>query len=163
MSQRRIASKMAGFTLVELVIAVAIVAILAAIALPSYSAYVRRGNRTVAKSVLSEILQKQEGFAIDHKRYTGSLTDLGYAGGNFLNSQGTFQAAAAGSIYEITLGSSNCGASGATGTVAAGTGTLFVGAVRSGTQVNDTCGTLCLSSSGVRTVSAGTVADCWGR
>lgn len=50
----------AGMTLVELMIAVAIVAILAAIAYPSYQAQVRRGNRTDAKTELMEVAQELE-------------------------------------------------------------------------------------------------------
>lgn len=49
-----------GFTLIELMIAVAIVGILAAIAIPAYSAYVKRANRTDATRSLSFIAQALE-------------------------------------------------------------------------------------------------------
>lgn len=49
-----------GFTLIELMIAVAIVGILAAIALPSYERYVDRGYRTQAQAALREMAQQLE-------------------------------------------------------------------------------------------------------
>jgi type IV pilus assembly protein PilE len=49
-----------GFTLIELMIAVAIVAILAAIAIPAYSSYIKRANRTDATKSLSAIAQALE-------------------------------------------------------------------------------------------------------
>ncbi len=56
-SRRRTAT---GFTLIELMITVAVVAILAAIALPSYQAYVRKANRAQAKADLVELAQMLE-------------------------------------------------------------------------------------------------------
>lgn len=58
-----------GFTLIELMIAVAIVAILAAIAIPSYSEYVRRGRITEAVSTLSGMRVKMEQFFQDNRTY----------------------------------------------------------------------------------------------
>lgn len=61
-----------GFTLLELMIAVAIVAILAAIALPSYSEYVQRSRITEAISALSSMQVKLEQFFQDHRSYDGA-------------------------------------------------------------------------------------------
>ena len=61
-----------GFTLIELMITVAIIGILAAIALPSYSAYVTRGKITEAVAGLSEMKVKMEQYFQDNRSYVGA-------------------------------------------------------------------------------------------
>ena len=51
-------NKQSGFTLIELIIAVAIVGIIAAIALPSYQASIRKSNRAEAKTELMDVAQR---------------------------------------------------------------------------------------------------------
>lgn len=58
-----------GFSLIELMIVVAIVGIVMAIALPSYEAYRVRSSRAAAQAVLLEIYAKQESFAQKERRY----------------------------------------------------------------------------------------------
>jgi type IV pilus assembly protein PilE len=60
-----------GFTLIELMITVAIVAILAAIALPNYTQYVERGRRAEAVSILSGARQFAERFYTERRTYVG--------------------------------------------------------------------------------------------
>ena len=62
-----------GFTLIELMITVAIIAILAAIAIPSYSEYVRRGRITEAVSALSGMRVKMEQYFQDNRTYVGCV------------------------------------------------------------------------------------------
>ena len=64
-----------GFTLIELMVAVAIVAILAAIALPAYQDYVTRGKLTEAYEVLSAQRVKMEQFYQDLRTYNGACTN----------------------------------------------------------------------------------------
>jgi type IV pilus assembly protein PilE len=66
-----------GFSLIELLITVAIVAILAAIALPSYESYVLRTNRSEARSLLVEVAALQERFRYNNPGYAVTLTALG--------------------------------------------------------------------------------------
>ena len=61
-----------GFTLIELMITVAVVAILAAGALPTYSAYVMRANVTDAAKGLSEMRLKMEQYFQDQRTYVGA-------------------------------------------------------------------------------------------
>ena len=61
-----------AFTLIELMITVAIIAILAAIAIPSYSEYVRRGRITEAIGALSGMRVKMEQFFQDNRAYVGA-------------------------------------------------------------------------------------------
>lgn len=75
-TQRRSAR---GFTLIELMIAVAVVGILAAIAYPSYTDYVRKARRATAESALMDLASKQQTFLLARRTYTDSLTDLGFA------------------------------------------------------------------------------------
>jgi type IV pilus assembly protein PilE len=64
----------AGFTLIELMIVVVIVAILAAIGIPSYADYVRRGKIAEATSNLSAMRVKLEQFFQDNRTYVGACT-----------------------------------------------------------------------------------------
>jgi type IV pilus assembly protein PilE len=58
-----------GFTLIELMIVVAVVAILAAVALPSYSDYIRRGKLPDAFTYLSDYKVKMEQYYQDNRNY----------------------------------------------------------------------------------------------
>ena len=65
-----------GFTLIELMIVVAVIGILATIAYPSYQDYVRKARRIDAQGVMLDIQLQQEKYRVNHVSY-GSLTDLG--------------------------------------------------------------------------------------
>ena len=67
-----------GFTLIELMIVVAIVTILAAVGYPSYTDYVMRSHRQAAKNAAFQIADRQEQFFLDNRSYALDLTQLGY-------------------------------------------------------------------------------------
>lgn len=68
-----------GFTLVELIVAMALVAILAALALPSFIDSLRAGCRADGVAALTQLQQAEERWRAEHADYAGSLTDLGVA------------------------------------------------------------------------------------
>jgi type IV pilus assembly protein PilE len=68
-----------GFTLIELMIVVAIVAILAAVALPSYRDYVLRGQLTDARTYLSTTASRMEQFYQDNRSYANAGGACGVA------------------------------------------------------------------------------------
>jgi type IV pilus assembly protein PilE len=66
-----------GFTLIEVMIVVVIVAILAGIALPSYQEHVRKSRRIDARETLTRMAALQERFFFQNSRYSNKLSDLG--------------------------------------------------------------------------------------
>ena len=71
--------KQRGFSLLELMIAVAVIGILAAIAIPSYSKYVKRTRQEDAKVCAATILTAETEYFTEYKSYT---TSIGAIGGN---------------------------------------------------------------------------------
>jgi type IV pilus assembly protein PilE len=67
-----------GFSLMELMIVVAIIGIVAAIGLPAYSDYTRNAKRADAHEGLSQMAQLQERFFTDNNAYATTTTALGY-------------------------------------------------------------------------------------
>jgi type IV pilus assembly protein PilE len=65
-----------GFTLIELMIAVAIVAIIAMIAIPSYTAQIVKGRRSAAEAVLLDIAQRQQQYLLDTRGYAPNVAAL---------------------------------------------------------------------------------------
>ena len=121
--------RQSGFTLIELMITTAIVAILAAVAYPSYTRYIVRSNRTAAQAQMLDIANRQQQFLLANRAYAtkAALETSGYAVPT--NVSGKYS-------YDITVGTS---------TVPSYTVT-FTGI---GTQVTD--GALTLNSEGVKT------------
>jgi type IV pilus assembly protein PilE len=117
-----------GFTLIELMITVAIVAILAAVAYPSYTRYVIRANRSAAQAQMLDIANRQQQFLLSNRTYatTAMLASSGYALPTELSTRYS---------YSITVGTS---------TVPAYTITFTA----SGAQASD--GALTFNSEGVK-------------
>ncbi|MBI5436342.1 MAG: prepilin-type N-terminal cleavage/methylation domain-containing protein [Nitrosomonadales bacterium] len=76
--------RIGGFSLIELMIAVIIVGILAAIAMPSYSNYVIRGSRAAAQTELLDLASLQEKIYLNSNCYTSSVT-MTYNGTSAIN------------------------------------------------------------------------------
>jgi len=79
-----------GFTLIELMIAVAVIGILASIAYPSYTEYVRKARRATAESALMDIANKQHTYLLSRRTFSASATDLGFSAPQELNGHYTF-------------------------------------------------------------------------
>jgi type IV pilus assembly protein PilE len=143
--------RQSGFTLVELMIVVAIITILAAVGYPSYTQYVMRSHRQAAKNAAFQIADRQEQFFLDNRAYAPNLSTLGYAADVIgVKRDGQFTAAGdADRTYLLTLG-------GVTPT------TFTIGAAPQLTQATrDTdCMMLTLTQSGDRDAS-GPSTECW--
>lgn len=139
-------SQAAGFTLVELMIVVAIVAILSAIAYPSYQEHVIKSRRATAQTCLLELAQFMERFYTTNMRY--DQTPSGAA----VSLPATSCRTDLGAFYTFGF---------AAGQPQATTYTLE--AVPKGAQNDPKCGTLGVNQQGVKTKSgtAASVSECW--
>lgn len=137
-------TKARGFSLIELMIAVVIVGILAAIAIPSYSNYVARGNRSAAESYILGAANKQEQYMLDARQYATTLALLN------LSTAPTEVS----SNYAISISADN----------SATPPTYTITATPTGSQASrDTqCGNLTINQSGTKGISGtGSVDSCW--
>ncbi|TMH30963.1 MAG: prepilin-type N-terminal cleavage/methylation domain-containing protein [Betaproteobacteria bacterium] len=66
-----------GFTLVEVLIVVAVITILTSVAWPSYSRYVKRGYRAAAQQFMMDISSREEQYLLDARAYTAALDGTG--------------------------------------------------------------------------------------
>jgi len=130
-----------GFTLIEVMIVVAIIGILAAIAYPSYDEYVKRGNRTEGQAFLSDVAARQERYFSQNNKYitaVGDIAKLGLSNANSPTSKYTLAIATVANDGGYTLTANQ--------------------------QFGDTkCGNLSLNALGVknRSGSGKSVNDCW--
>ena len=137
-----------GFTLVELMIAVAIIAILAKLAFPVYTNSVKKARRADAKTALLDLAQREERFLATGNVYTTSAPALGYPTGsafplNVMTGTSAF--------YQLAV-------SMPTSTTFAATATPIGVQLAQDTQ----CGTYTLTGTGAQTISgSGSATDCW--
>lgn len=136
--------RLGGFTLIEVLIAVAIVSILAAVAIPAYSEFVMRSHRSNARTALVGAAQWMERAA---------------------TAQGAYPATA--DISTGITGLVEGGRYRVTGTVSLDRTTfVFTAAPEAGTpQTADKCGTFVIDNTGLKSVSGAslTAIECWAR
>ncbi|KUM39889.1 type IV pilin protein [Pseudomonas sp. EpS/L25] len=140
-----------GFTLIEVMITVAIVGILAAIAYPSYQSYILRSHRSEGMALLSEAAARMERYYAQNSTYaTATPNRLGLT-----STANATTVDSANGYYSLSL------------TTLTAT-SYSLSATPQNAQARDTCGTLTLDSTGLRgaagktaTNDAATVSNCW--
>lgn len=125
-----------GFTLIEVMIVVAIISILAAIAYPSYQKYVQQGARAKARAVLMDVAQKEERYFTTNGSYCSSSTTC------------TWLVPPSDLRYSISV------------TVPGATSAYDIKATPLSGYPDSDCGTLTLSALGVKSAS-GSGPYCW--
>jgi len=134
-----------GFTLIELMVTVAIVGILATIAVESYSYEVQKSRRTDARSALMDLAGREEKLYSVTNAYSQNAADLGYP---------AFTQAVGNGYYFVSIVADN------TTTPPS----YVITATPTGLQLNDsTCTTLTVNQAGVQGATPpANVATCWG-
>ncbi len=140
MPRRRHCCRARGFTLLELMIALVVIGILAAIAYPSYSAQIVKSRRSDAKQALVELAQKLERYYSERGTYVGAAIGAG----------GIYAATSGGGYYNLAIASQTANG-------------FTITAAPAGKQAGDACGSFGYDQAGNRTVNGGSLdaAACW--
>lgn len=135
-------SAVRGFTLVELVIAVAVVAILASVAVPSYREHVAASRRSDGKAALLAVAQLME----------RAYTERGTYAGVTLGATGVYPSTSPQGYYTLSIVSQDADG-------------FSLRATRAGAQVGDKCGNYTYNQAGAKGVASAstgyTAAKCW--
>jgi type IV pilus assembly protein PilE len=143
--------RIAGFTLIELMIVCVIAAILVGIAVPAYTSQIRKSRRADARNAVLDLAGREERFLSVQNAYSSTATDVGYT---------AFPVTVNNGFYTVNIAVPDPGY--------AGTGPSFIiTATVTGLQVGDTaCNTFTvnqLGQQGAKTsASADNTATCWG-
>lgn len=146
-------NKMGGFTLLELMVVVVIIAILATFAMVNYSKYGYRARRADGKEALARVASAQERYYTNYNKYAATLTDLGFKAAPPCNILGASEKC----YYVVTTAN---GASGDNSTY------TLTGTPQAPSQNNDVCGNLTIDNTGQKlpapnTMPANSNGSCW--
>lgn len=141
-----------GFTLIELMIVVAVIGLLAAIAIPSYQDSVRKGRRAEGRAALTELLQQQERYMTQMNSYLA-----------FTNSAGTTTPVSAATTFKVFSGDSLAKAAYLLSADACPSAVITECVRLTATPVvaDAEAGNLQILSSGTKTCTGTTTSVCW--
>ena len=136
--------KLSGVTLLELMVAVAVLGILVSLAVPAYQEYVAQGRRPEAQQYLLQVANRLEQYYADNKAYTDDMTKLGLDADPYTTPSGYYKIDAS-----LTSG-----------------GGYVVTATAQGSQatMDKSCKVFKVDDSGKKTASDGsqdTTSECW--
>nr|WP_298809029.1 type IV pilin protein [uncultured Psychrobacter sp.] len=153
-------SKQTGFTLIELMIVVAIIGVLVAIAYPSYQGYVERTNRADMMSEMQQIASRIESSKVNYKRYDRIPLSSIFSGTPATNGSVSFPSSGT-ALYTVTAGTGTWGEADwttSTGTLAGRDWTIIAIPVTGRRMAND--GSLTLDDQGIKCRIIGTTEKC---